>query len=171
MTDAVATPRREPQWWQRALQRVAATRLGSWLFARVTPHIDRVLLERTDGRLSTSSVLAGLPTVRLTTTRTKTGKERTVPLMGLRDGDRWVVVASAFGADRHPAWYHNLRANPEVTVSHRGATGRYRARETEGERRAQYWERACTLYVGFEAYRQRSGDREIPVVELVPIEE
>lgn len=160
--------RPEPRWWQRALQRLAATRTGSWLFSHTTHHVDRVLLEQTDGRLSTSGVLAGLPTVRLTTTGARTGRERTVPVMGMPDGDKWVVVASNWGGDGHPAWYHNLRANPEVEVAHRGETGRYVASEVDGERRAALWERACELYVGFEAYRQRSGDREIPVVELVP---
>jgi deazaflavin-dependent oxidoreductase (nitroreductase family) len=161
----------ETRWWQRALQRVAATRPGSWLFSKTTHHVDRVLLEHTGGRVSTSTVLAGLPTVRLTTTGAKTGTERTVPVMGIRDGDRWVVVASNWGGDGHPAWYYNLRADPEVELSHRGERDSYVARELDGERREQYWNRACELYVGFEAYRHRSGDREIPVVELVPVDE
>jgi len=158
----------EPNWWQRALQRVAATRAGSWLFSHTAHRVDRVLLAATSGRVSTSRVLAGLPTIRLTTTGAKTGKERTVPVMGLRDGDRWVVVASNWGGAGHPAWFHNLRANPEVEVTHREETGSYVARVLDGDRREQYWERARELYVGFEAYRRRSGDREIPVVELAP---
>lgn len=160
----------EPRWWQRLLQRVAATRPGTWLFARTAHHVDRVLMRLSQGRLSTSNVLAGLPTVRLTTTGAKTGKNRTVPVMGIPDGDEWILVASGWGSESHPAWYHNLRATPEVRLDYRGETRRYVAREATGEEREHYWERATDLYVGFEPYQERAGDREIPIIVLRPAE-
>lgn len=115
MTDALP----EPRWWQRLLQRIAATRPGAWLFDRTTHHVDRILLGIPDGRLSTSRILAGLPTVRLTTTGAKTGKERTVPVMGIPDGDEGILVASSWGSESHPAWYHNLRATPSIRLARR----------------------------------------------------
>ena len=165
-----AKPQREPSWWQRGLQRIAATSLGSRIFSHTAHHVDRVLLALSGGRVSTAEVLAGLPTIRLTAVGAKTGKERTVPVMGMRDGDAWVVVASNWGGERHPAWYHNLRANPEVKVTYRDRTRRYVAREATGEEREAYWTRAKRLYRGFEEYERRSGDRDIPVVVLEPPE-
>jgi deazaflavin-dependent oxidoreductase (nitroreductase family) len=106
--------------------------------------------------------------VRLTTTGAKTGIERTVPLVGLRDGEEWVLIASNWGRDEHPAWYHNLRANPEVRLGHEGQTGRYVARVTTGGERDAYLELASEAYVGYDLYRRRSGDRSIPVVVLTP---
>jgi deazaflavin-dependent oxidoreductase (nitroreductase family) len=169
-TDERSTPHvtAEPNVVQRALQRFAASRARSWLFSHVMHRVDRALMAASGGRVSTARVLAGLPTVRLTTTGAKTGKRRTVPLMGMLDGERWVLVASNWGSERHPAWYHNLRANPEVELTYRDRTDEYVAREASGDERAAYWERACRLYVGFEAYRRRSDDREIPVVVLEP---
>lgn len=160
-----------PSSWQRFLQRIAATRPGSWLFSHTLHHIDKTLLKLSGGRFTSAQVLAGLPTVELTTTGARTGKPRTVPVMGMRDGDYWVLVASNWGRDRHPAWYHNLRENPEVELSHNGEKRRYVAREANAEERGEYWRRAKELYVGFEGYRRRSGDRQIPVVVLTPEEE
>ena len=108
----------EPRWWQRLLQRLASTRTGAWVFSRIAHRIDRVLLGLSDGRVSTSRVLAGVPTVRLTTTGAKTGLDRTVPVMGIPDGENWVLIASNWGGDSHPAWYHNLSANPEVVLTY-----------------------------------------------------
>jgi deazaflavin-dependent oxidoreductase (nitroreductase family) len=130
-------------------------------------HVDPVLMRLSGGRVSVPEVLAGLPTVRLTTTGAKTGKARTVPVLGLPDGERWVLFATNWGGDRHPAWYHNLRANPEVELTYRDDTGRYVARDATADERATYWDRARALYVGFEAYKRRT-DREIPIVVLEP---
>lgn len=161
---------RSPRWWQRLGQRFAATRAGSWFFSRTLHHVDRALLRVSSGRLSVPKLVAGLPVVRLTTVGAKTGEERTVPVLGLRDGDRWVLVASNWGGEDHPAWYHNLRATPEVELTHEDRTDRYVAREATEEEREEYWDRATELYLGFEPYRRRSGDRQIPVVVLTPRE-
>ena len=108
--------------------------------------------------------------VQLTTVGAKTGRERTVPLLGLPDRDRWVLFASNWGGDRHPAWYYNLQANPTVELAYEGTTGTYAARDATPDERTEYWEAARQLYVGFEAYQQRT-DREIPVVVLTPADD
>lgn len=158
------------RWWLRLSQRIAATRAARWLLPRVLPRIDRALIRVSAGRLSLPTVLAklGIPVVELTTIGAKTGRERRVPVLGIREGERWIVVASNWGRERHPAWYHNLKANPEVEVTYEGRTDEYVAREATGERRAECWERALELNPALETYRQSSGDRRIPVVELVP---
>lgn len=160
-----------PRWWQRMLQRIAATRPGSWFFSHTVHHVDKLLLKISGGRYTSARLFTGIPTVELTTTGARTGKPRTVPVMGMRDGDDWVLVASNWGKERHPAWYHNLRENPEVKIQHDGEKKQYVAREADDEERREYWRRAKQLYVGFEGYRQRSGDREIPIVILTPKEQ
>lgn len=154
--------------WQRAMQRVAASRPGSWLFSHTLHHIDRVLMGVTGGRASIPGLLAGLPVIRLTTTGAKSGKQRTLPVLGLPDGDKWVVVASNWGQDHHPSWYYNLTANPQVTVTHRDRSAEYVAREATEDEWETYWDQATDLYVGFEPYQRRSGDRSIPIVVLEP---
>lgn len=160
-----------PRWWQRLLQRIGATRAGAWLFSRTAHRTDLILMPLTGGRVSTASVLAGLPTVRLTTIGAKTGKERTVPVMGLQDDEKWILIASNFGNESHPAWYHNLRTNPEVKLTYNDQTNQYIAREATGEERSTYWNRAKELYVGFEAYQRWASGRQIPVVILEPVDE
>lgn len=167
----MGTNQSEQRWWQRLVTRLVSSRVGSWICSYTLHHIDNALLRLSDGRVSTPQLLAGLPVVRLTTTGARTGKERTVPVLGFRDGDEWFLIASNWGAEGHPAWYHNLKANPEVTLRHDDQTGRYVAEEVTGERRESYWRQANQLYPGYEAYRRRSGNRHIPVVVLRPIEE
>lgn len=154
--------------WQGVIQWIASTRPGARVLSHTIHHIDRLLMRVTGGKVSSSEVLAGLPTVRLTTIGAKTGKERTVPVMGIQDDERWILIASNWGTDSHPAWYHNLRANPEVELSYRGHPRRYVAREATGEERDEYWELATQWYLGFEPYQRRSSNRQIPVIVLAP---
>lgn len=166
----MATKQTTLRWWQRLAQRFASSRVGAWLFSYTLHHIDRVLMRASDGRVSIPRTLAGLPVIELTTTGAKTGKKRTVPLLGFQDGEDWFLVASNWGDDGHPAWYHNLMANPKVTLSHNDQTGRYVAREVSGDERDEYWQQASEAYPGYERYQQRTGDRQIPVVVLIPEE-
>src|SRR5690242_5297962 len=107
---------RPPSRLQRMMQHIGASRPGAWLFARTLHPLDRVLMRISRGRVSVPGVLTGLPVVMLTTIGAKSGKPRTVPLVGLGDGDKVIVIASNFGQAHHPAWYHNLRANPEAML-------------------------------------------------------
>jgi len=160
-------------WWIRAALWVSATRPGSWLLLRTLPPLDRILLRISGGRVSLARIISAMggPVIRLTTIGAKTGKERPVPVFGLRDGDRWVVIASNWGREAHPAWYHNLKANPEVKVTAGGQTGEYVAREATGDEREEYLNRIAQLNPGLETYQKRSGERSIPVVVLSPSEE
>ena len=156
-----------PRWWQRLLQKIPSTAVGAWLFSRTLHHIDPYLLRLSGGDISIPQVLAGLPTVRLSTIGAKSGKKRTVPVLGLPDDERWVVFATNWGGENHPAWYYNLRANPEVELTYKDRTETYVASDATDAEREVYWDRAKQMYIGLEAYQRRT-DREIPVVVLTP---
>lgn len=97
----------------------------------------------------------------------KTGKRRTSPLVYARDGDDLILIASKGGYPRNPAWYHNLRANPETSVQVGRDHRLVRAREARPEERDRLWRKACEVYSGYETYRQRT-EREIPIMVLEP---
>jgi deazaflavin-dependent oxidoreductase (nitroreductase family) len=152
----------------RFMRSFAATAPVSWLFARTLHHIDRPVFRLTKGRHTFASLVSGLPVVMLTTTGAKSGKSRTLPLLGFPDGERMVVIASNYGQLHHPAWYYNLLANPEAEINVEGMTRRVVARETEGEERRRLWRRGLEVYPGWSGYERRAGGRSIPVLALSP---
>jgi deazaflavin-dependent oxidoreductase (nitroreductase family) len=151
---------------RRIIQRAASTRAGAWLFARIAHRVDLPLIHLSKGRYSLTGALAGLPVITLTAVGAKSGRPRTLPLVGIPDGETVVLIASNFGRPHHPAWYHNLRANPEARVTYHGRAGTYIAHEATGAEREKYWKRAVNLYSGFTVYERRAGGREIPVMVL-----
>lgn len=153
---------------QRALRRVAATGPGAWLFARVLHRIDRPVYRLTGGRHTFASILSGIPVVMLTTTGARSGKPRTVPVLGLPTDEGLVVIASNFGQHQHPAWYHNLRANPQGSVVVDGQSRRFRAVEAEGKRRSWIWAEALRVYPGWAQYERWATNRQIAVFVLDP---
>lgn len=161
-------PESHPSSMQRILQKIPASRLGSSFFSRTLHYLDRRLMKTTGGRLSLPGILAGIPVVTVTTTGAKSGLPRTVPLVAFADGERIILIASNWGQKHHPAWYLNLRADPRATVAVDGRQGSYIAREAGDDEREKYWEMAYSLYFGFRLYRQRAGDRKIPIMILEP---
>jgi deazaflavin-dependent oxidoreductase (nitroreductase family) len=155
--------------FQRFLRRFAASGPGSWLFARVLHHIDRPVHRLTHGRYTFASLVAGLPVVMLTTTGAKSGRPRTVPVLGIPAADGLAIIASNFGQDRHPGWYHNLRAKPEADVVVDGDHRHVRAVQAEGERRARIWQEGLRVYPGFDQYERRATQRRISVFLLEPL--
>jgi deazaflavin-dependent oxidoreductase (nitroreductase family) len=150
---------------EKLLQGFARTRLGGRLFISVFPAIDRRLMPLTRGKLSTG---LGQPIVLLHARGAKSGIERTTPLLATKRGSLLVVVASKAGAGRHPAWYHNVRAHPDVEVTVDGRRRPVRAREADGAERDRLWAMVCDNYSGYATYQRRAGDRVIPVVVLEP---
>ena len=149
---------------ERALQAFAKSRLGGFLFITVFPAIDRRLLRLTGGRLGS----APRQTVLLHTIGARSGQARTTPVLFTPRGEDLVVIASKAGHARHPAWYHNLMAHPDIEVQVQGQSRRVHAREAEGAEREELWRLANDNYLGFDTYQQRAGDRRIPVVVLEP---
>jgi len=98
----------------------------------------------------------------------KSGTKRTSPLLYVKDGENVVVVASKGGFPKHPAWYHNLIANPDTTVQIGSEHRKVHARVAKPEERERLWALAVKAYHGYEDYQARSKGREIPLVILEP---
>ncbi|MBB6344969.1 nitroreductase family deazaflavin-dependent oxidoreductase [Nonomuraea muscovyensis] len=116
-----------------------------------------------EGRVG--GMFEGSPLVLLTTTGARSGKPTTTPVMYLKDDDRIVVIASNGGADHHPAWYHNLRANPEATAEVGTETFGVKAEFVDGEERDRLYARMVEQAAGFAEYEAKTS-RRIPVVVL-----
>jgi deazaflavin-dependent oxidoreductase (nitroreductase family) len=107
------------------------------------------------------------PTLLLDHVGARSATERTIPLSYLADGDDFVVVASKGGNPRHPAWFHNLVANPDVTVQVGSRRRAVTARVATPEERARLWPKVVDMYGGYAGYQRRTK-REIPLVILEP---
>lgn len=127
----------------------------------------RGVLRLTGGRIGWNA--GRMPVLELTTTGRKSGRPHTVILTSpLQDGETIVVVASRGGDAHHPAWFLNLRDDPDVEVSFGGAPKRpMRARVASADERASMWPRVTSKYKGYAGY-QRKTEREIPLVLLEP---
>ena len=124
------------------------------------------LLRLTGGRVGRS--LAGMEVVVLETVGRRSGQVRRTPLTApVVDGDTVVLVASYGGDSRHPAWYLNLCASPDVVVERGGVRVPMTARTATAEEKAALWPRIVRAYRGYAAYQRRT-DRDIPVVLLTP---
>jgi deazaflavin-dependent oxidoreductase (nitroreductase family) len=133
---------------------------------RMTAKIHKLLHRASGGRLGNS--LRGGTVVFLTTTGRKTGARHTWPLVGVRDDDRWVVIASNGGEDTHPSWYLNLQAHPEATLEVKGERSAVTATVAKGAERDRIWQKVTSEQPVFSGYQEKT-DREIPVVVLTHI--
>ncbi len=151
---------------REAFHRFGTSDAGRWYGINIASRIDPVLLRITRGRFATTSML---PLVLLKVRGRKSGELRTVPLVYFTDGEDVILVASSFGRAKHPAWFLNVMANPDVELTAGGVTGRYHARRVvEADDRARLYELACRNYSGYGDYEELAGDREIPVLALSP---
>jgi deazaflavin-dependent oxidoreductase (nitroreductase family) len=123
------------------------------------------IYRRSNGKLG--GTFGKAPVALLTTTGRKTGEPRVSPLLYLREGDRVVLVASKGGSDKHPLWYLNLKANPDVSVQIKDEVLKLRARDATEAERAEYWPKLDAMYPSFGDYRSWT-DRVIPVVICEP---
>jgi deazaflavin-dependent oxidoreductase (nitroreductase family) len=149
----------------RIITPIAASRPASWFYVNVAPSLDRALLRITGGRF-TSGGRHRVGYLRVI--GAKTGRERVTPLVYTLDGEKILVVASRGGDTKHPAWYRNVVANPQVRFSFDGHERAYRARELQGEERERAWKRAVRRYGGYAVYARRAAGRQIPVLLLEP---
>ncbi len=125
------------------------------------------VFRRTNGRFG--ATLAGGPVLLLITTGRKTGQRRTTPLLYLRDGNDYVIVASNGGTPKDPVWWLNLEANPESEIEVGERTIRVRAERASVEEKARLWPSLVEMYSGYSDY-QRKTDRDIPVIILHPVD-
>jgi deazaflavin-dependent oxidoreductase (nitroreductase family) len=114
--------------------------------------------------------LEGAPVVILTTVGRRSGKLRKAPLMRVTDGHSYAAIGSVGGDDKHPAWYLNLLAEPDVMLQDGDEVKRYRGRVVEAADEQQWLTRAIAAWPDYAVYPTRT-DRHIPVVVLDPIDE
>jgi F420H(2)-dependent quinone reductase len=97
----------------------------------------------------------------------KSGTKRTSPLVYALDGDDVILIASKGGHPRNPAWFHNLKANPDTEVQIGSERRRVHAREARPEERPRLWGKAVDVYSPYDDYQART-EREIPLLVLEP---
>jgi deazaflavin-dependent oxidoreductase (nitroreductase family) len=117
------------------------------------------------GRLM--SRLMGSPICLVTMTGRKSGRSITMPLMYTPHGDNVLIVASLGGAPKHPVWYHNLIANPKVTIQQGGRTRAMTVRQATPQEKAELWPVCVASYPAFADYQART-ERDIPVMICEP---
>lgn len=130
----------------------ASSRLAAWVIIHLLSPIDRVILRQSNGRVS---LTLGVPMLLLTTIGARSGKRRMTPLLYVADGDNFAVISSRGGNTHHPAWYLNLRANPQVTVLLHGCQTEFVARDAQGDEQERLWQSALEKFKGFQVYSQR----------------
>ena len=128
---------------------ITNTKAGSWFTQRTYVPLDKWLFRKTDGRrgLSPRKTMFWL-----TTTGAKSGQKRGVPVLYLREGSTFWVMASNFGTQKHPAWSYNLRANPDAHVQIGKEGYDVRARPATEEEKEQLWPALVRLYPSWKQY-------------------
>jgi len=159
-----------PNTAQHAVQRVAATRPGTWIAAKLLPPLDKALFNRTTGTTTAASILSGLPVILLTTTGAKSGVARTTPTFGIPLGDDLAIIGSNFGRESAPGWVYNLRADPAATVTYCERSVEILARPADHQETDQVFAHAARIYCGYAEYRRRAAHRQIQVFVLEPNE-
>jgi deazaflavin-dependent oxidoreductase (nitroreductase family) len=155
-------PNRPRGWFSRAYAAFSSTRLGRFVSANVAWKLDPYLLRATRGRLGLGLVL---PTALLETRGARSGALRRNAVIYFHDDDRVTIVASRAGDRRHPAWFHNLRANPDVSFG--GIPMRATVVGDEAERE-RLWKLADCVFAPYATYRRDAAkvNRTIPIVQL-----
>jgi deazaflavin-dependent oxidoreductase (nitroreductase family) len=155
-------PTRQPSLFNRAYAALANTWLGRFLSVHVVWKLDPHLLRATGGRLGMGLFM---PTALLQTRGAKSGLVRSNAVIYFHDEERVTIVASKLGLPAHPAWFHNLQADPEVSLG--GVPMRATVVADEAERR-RLWALADRVFAPYAAYRLEAAKagREIPIVQL-----
>jgi deazaflavin-dependent oxidoreductase (nitroreductase family) len=157
-------PNRPPGLFARVYAALANTRLGRFMSMHLVWKVDPYLMRATRGRLGMGLVM---PTALLETRGARSGAVRRNAVIYFHDGERVTIVASKLGLPEHPAWFHNLRAHPDVSFG--GVPMRATVVGEEAERR-RLWALADRVFAPYGAYRREAAkaNREIPIVQLTP---
>ncbi len=157
-------PNRPRSLFSRAYAAFSGTRLGRFISAKVVWKIDPHLLRATRGRVGMGLVL---PTALLETRGAKSGAVRRNAVIYFHDEDRVTIVASKAGHEKHPAWFHNLRAHPDVTF---GGIPMQAAVVDDDAERDRLWTLADRVFAPYANYRRDAAkvNRTIPIVQLTP---
>ena len=152
--------------FRRAFHAFGRSAAGRWYGIHIASRIDPPLQRLTRGRIATTSML---PLVLLGVRGRKSGELREITLVYFTDGDDVILIASSFGREKHPAWYLNLKANPDCELTAGGETSPYHCEQVpEGPERDRLYELAKANYAGYGDYEDMAGERRIPVLRLSP---
>lgn len=159
-------PNRPPGLFSRAYAALANTRLGRFMSVHVVWKLDPYLMRVTRGRLGMGLVM---PTALLETRGAKSGAARRNAVIYFHDGDRVTIIASKLGLPSHPAWFHNLQADPDVTFA--GIPMRATVVGDDAERQ-RLWTLADRVFAPYAAYRREAAKagRAIPIVQLIALD-
>ena len=152
--------------YARLVNRFSATRAGSWVVRHVAAPLDPIVFRRSNGRFTLTGKPT-LPMLALTVVGRRSGEPRTVQLAYEADGDAFLVVASAMGQERHPAWRYNLEAAGSGSVVLRGREVTVTATVLSDAEKAEVWPRITGTIPQISTYEQRT-DRNIRVFRLTP---
>ncbi len=157
-------PNRPRSLFSRTYAGLSGTRLGRFISAKIVWKIDPHLLRASRGRVGMGLVL---PTALLETRGAKSGAVRRNAVIYFHDGDRVTIVASKAGHEKHPAWFHNLRAHPDVTF---GGIPMQAAVVRDDAERDRLWMLADRVFAPYANYRRDAAkvNRTIPIVQLTP---
>jgi deazaflavin-dependent oxidoreductase (nitroreductase family) len=128
----------------------------------------RDMVEQIEQAGTTAVISHGKGVVLLTMRGAKSGKVRKVPLMRVERDGVYAVVASLGGAPKHPVWYYNLKADPNLQLQDGDVTGEFVARELEGEERQVWWDRSVEAWPDYADYQTKT-ERILPVFLLEPV--
>lgn len=157
-------PYRKVGAFSRAFAAFSATPLGRQLSAKIVWKLDPYVLRATGGRFGLALTL---PTAVLETRGAKTGAPRQNAVIYFHDHERVTIIASRAGDTRHPAWFHNLCAHPDVTL---GGCPMHATVVTDVAERERLWALADRVFAPFAIYRRDAAkvSRVIPIVQLTP---
>ena len=156
----------KPSPLMRAYIAFLRTSFGRWVAMNIAPSVDPWLLRVTRGRVGMGLTL---PSALLTTVGAKTGQRRINAVLYFHDGRDVMVIASNYGGDKHPSWYHNLIATPRAQIAKAGGGPVMTATEvTDSAERERLWSLADRVYPLYASYRQRASkhNRTIPIIRL-----
>lgn len=159
--DYVKTKREDvdeiPQKWVPLVRKImkAYTRFNVWVY------------KKTNGKLM-KNFPGGFPICIVGMKGAKSGVRREVALIHLPDGENKYLVASQGGMEKHPVWYYNIKANPDIDIMVRGVTTHMRARQLTPDEKREAWPKLLALYPDFDEYQART-DRDIPVFLCEPV--
>lgn len=138
--------------------------VGHW-FVIQGGRLNTAAYRLTRGRIG--GTFDGAPVVLVHHVGAKSGEARVAPLLYLQDGDDVIIVASYGGAPKSPAWFHNLKANPDTKIELRGTTIPVHATVIPEPERSELWPRLVALYAAYDDYQAKT-ERVIPLVRLTP---
>jgi F420H(2)-dependent quinone reductase len=119
--------------------------------------------EKSGGERANTLLDTGMPVVIVATRGNRSGKIRKMALMRVEHQGQYALVASLGGAPKHPVWYYNVKADPNVTIQDGPEPLDFRVREVTGDEKAEWWERAVAAYPPYADYQDKT-DRQIPVL-------